>query len=945
MRPGRLPAIAAILGVLVLAAGSAGRATGQESPAEALHLEARVSPSPAPFGEPVTFRLSLTNTGELVLSVPLAECPVRCRVDGEFSPQGECAKPARTLELDPGQSVTLGPADAPLLALDPRVYPLSPGIHRVVLAAQGLGAADAEFEVLAPEPGHGALGGRWLAASGEPVTGGVLFLSRGVPRDADAGEPRSADVARSRASAAGGFLFPDVEPGTYLLRGTTGGRVLWYPGVRNPLLAEPVRVEGGAYRAVSLETPPPEPRPLEGSVFELSPAPSAHPLAGAVVVAIPAWPGRTSAEAGPDRDGPGFPTAVTGHDGRFRLELPEGFYRLVAGKLASHRYQFWNHVAGGIRGSWIRVPEVHGGSDAAGNEAGRDNPADIRFDLEPLQDAEVAVIRGQVLGLDPLQAKPPFPLADAEVLAVPLIPAEEAAAAPHHTRTGSDGTYRLEVPADTPYWITATAPGRRTRTFPNAAGPRGASWVDVAPGRLRDGIDLLLPPAAGPDEAGTAAIQGMVVRSVPGAGLDPARCLAPAPGVRIRVVAAFPSTSVLEFWTRTDGGGRYRIDGLPAEAGGGPVYRVLAAAEEDPLSGGPAGALLRAAVASLPARPGQSASAPRLVLSGPPASEEPGSVRGWVVNGDEEPIPGARVAVYTDPENPEGPVVEAVTDEEGAFTATGLPPETEVVVAARADGYVPAYLPGVHRWRESTRATVRTEPGPGVRVVLAPAPGGSGCIQTGRVLRPVPPAGKAAPGAAMTGPDRGPVAGAFTYLEPVGEDGERPVAGGVSGPNGTLTLTGVAGGTYRMVADRPGFEPGALETPSGEELHVALEPTASSGLAEITLTPVGYVPAGSREAGEVLPVLTAMGNAPNPFRPRTAIRYRLSESGAVSAYVFDYRGRLIRTLLEDAEQPPGVRELAWDGRDEDGNRVSAGVYFYRVQAAGYSVSSKMVVLP
>lgn len=923
----RLPGIAALLAAAaVFLPGDVG---GQESPDGPLRIEARVSPSPVPFGDPVAFRLSLTNTGKRSLSVRLATCPVRIRVDGDYSPAGPCDRPERTLDLDPGQSVTLGPEEAPLLALEPRVYPLAPGSHRVVLAAPGVGAADTTFEVLPPEPGGGALGGRWLASDGEPTAGGLVFLSRGIPRDPEADDLRGPDVARSRTSDAGGFLFTDLEPGTYLLRAVAGGRTLWYPGVRNPLLARPLAVDDGAYRAVSLENEPSETRAVEGSVFELSPAPAAHPLAGAVVVAIPSWPRL------PGSGEPGYPTAVTDPDGRFRLDLSEGFYRLVAGKLATHRYQYWNHVASGRVGAWIRVPEV---TDAPGASAG--TPETIRFDLEPLRDAEVAVIRGQVLGQDPRRTEPPTPLADAEVSAVPLVPAEDASAAPHRIRTGSDGTFRLEVPADTPYWVEAAAAGWRPATYRNAGGRRGATRVDVAPGESRDGVDFLLAPGGGPaDNApdGTATIQGTVFRPLPAEGLDPASCLTPAPGVRVRVVPVYPSVSPLEFRTVTDAEGRYRLEGLPARNGGGPAYRILAGDNPGPLLG-LAGALFEARSGVVAVRPGQTVTAERLVLAGPQTSEERGTVRGWVLDPAGAPIAGAEVAVYADPENPEGAVVRAGTNAEGAFAATGLPLEADVVVAARADGYVPAYHPGVRRWRDSKRVTASADPETGIRLVLGPAPGGDACVQTGRVLRPVLPT-------AGSGPERGPVAGAFTYLEPVGGGAERPTAGGVTGINGTVIVTGIAPGRYRMVADRPGFEPGVLETPSGEALDLALEPTASSAPVEITLAPVGAEPVESRDAGEVHPVLTALGNAPNPFRPRTAIRYRLSETGTVSAYVFDYRGRLIRTLLENEEQPPGVREVVWDGRDEDGNRVSAGVYFYRLQAAGYAVSSKMVVLP
>ena len=51
--------------------------------------------------------------------------------------------------------------------------------------------------------------------------------------------------------------------------------------------------------------------------------------------------------------------------------------------------------------------------------------------------------------------------------------------------------------------------------------------------------------------------------------------------------------------------------------------------------------------------------------------------------------------------------------------------------------------------------------------------------------------------------------------------------------------------------------------------------------------------------------------------------------------VFDVAGRTVRTLLRGV-QPAGERVLAWDGRDDGGSPLSAGVYLLRLDAAGHS---------
>ena len=70
---------------------------------------------------------------------------------------------------------------------------------------------------------------------------------------------------------------------------------------------------------------------------------------------------------------------------------------------------------------------------------------------------------------------------------------------------------------------------------------------------------------------------------------------------------------------------------------------------------------------------------------------------------------------------------------------------------------------------------------------------------------------------------------------------------------------------------------------------------------------------------------------PNPFRRGTRIAYALDRTQAVSVAVFDMNGRRVRSLV-DAPQGPGEYTLRWDGRADDGSRLTAGVYFMRVTA-------------
>jgi parallel beta-helix repeat protein len=85
-------------------------------------------------------------------------------------------------------------------------------------------------------------------------------------------------------------------------------------------------------------------------------------------------------------------------------------------------------------------------------------------------------------------------------------------------------------------------------------------------------------------------------------------------------------------------------------------------------------------------------------------------------------------------------------------------------------------------------------------------------------------------------------------------------------------------------------------------------------------------------------------NYPNPFNPKTAIRYEIPTGGhVVRLEVYDLRGRLVKTLVSE-EQGAGEHIVVWDGHDESGAPVGSGVYFYRLSVGDQSVERKMVLL-
>jgi len=96
--------------------------------------------------------------------------------------------------------------------------------------------------------------------------------------------------------------------------------------------------------------------------------------------------------------------------------------------------------------------------------------------------------------------------------------------------------------------------------------------------------------------------------------------------------------------------------------------------------------------------------------------------------------------------------------------------------------------------------------------------------------------------------------------------------------------------------------------------------------------------------GDRIPTRDALyGAVPNPFNPATRIRYDLASHVQVSLDVYDVAGQRIKRLV-DLAAGPGQFVTQWDGTNENGERVSTGVYFCRLTAGPYLEVRKMVLL-
>jgi hypothetical protein len=84
-------------------------------------------------------------------------------------------------------------------------------------------------------------------------------------------------------------------------------------------------------------------------------------------------------------------------------------------------------------------------------------------------------------------------------------------------------------------------------------------------------------------------------------------------------------------------------------------------------------------------------------------------------------------------------------------------------------------------------------------------------------------------------------------------------------------------------------------------------------------------------------------NYPNPFNPTTRIAFGLARPASVSLRIYDTAGRLVRTMAKGS-RPAGHYVEIWDGRGVRGEQVASGVYLYRLDAAAFTQTRKMILL-
>jgi hypothetical protein len=97
------------------------------------------------------------------------------------------------------------------------------------------------------------------------------------------------------------------------------------------------------------------------------------------------------------------------------------------------------------------------------------------------------------------------------------------------------------------------------------------------------------------------------------------------------------------------------------------------------------------------------------------------------------------------------------------------------------------------------------------------------------------------------------------------------------------------------------------------------------------------------DPAQIPPSAFQMRNYPNPFNPETTISYTLPSAGLVTLQIYNSRGQMIRSLIQE-EHPAGEHALIWNGKDNFGNSVASGLYLCRIACNGTYETKKMLLL-
>jgi uncharacterized surface anchored protein len=170
--------------------------------------------------------------------------------------------------------------------------------------------------------------------------------------------------------------------------------------------------------------------------------------------------------------------------------------------------------------------------------------------------------------------------------------------------------------------------------------------------------------------------------------------------------------------------------------------------------------------------------------------------------------------------------------------------------------------------------------------------------------------------------------------------GDAIVATALTDANGQFTIEELPAGDYKLFASSEfgsAYYGGANEQAA---TPVTVGNGQNAGNLELSIVDS---PTSVEENSEVPTRFELEPNYPNPFNPETSIKYHLASRTSVTLRIYNALGQEVRTLVNGI-QNAGSYKVQWDGKDNKGRGLSAGIYLFRLEAADFVMTRKMAMV-
>jgi Tol biopolymer transport system component len=121
-----------------------------------------------------------------------------------------------------------------------------------------------------------------------------------------------------------------------------------------------------------------------------------------------------------------------------------------------------------------------------------------------------------------------------------------------------------------------------------------------------------------------------------------------------------------------------------------------------------------------------------------------------------------------------------------------------------------------------------------------------------------------------------------------------------------------------------------------------LDSNSSTEFTHLYMQKINNVPVSNDDPVVAVPFVSLLGCRPNPFKSTVTIAMESTRSAACELGVYNLRGQKVKQLMTDRIEQ-GSYSYSWDGKDESGAVVAAGIYFLRLQAEGQQPATAKIL--